>query len=254
MSNQLPSSTSLYAHVKVVVDVLAALLLLVVCAPLLLFSAVLVKLGSRGPILYTQVRLGKKGRPFTIFKIRTMFHNCESLTGAQWSLPGDLRITPVGRFLRRSHLDELPQLFNVLRGDMSLVGPRPERPEFFPTLVEAFPQYRERLAVRPGVTGLAQVQLPPDSSLDSVRRKLTCDLEYIRRVSFWLDVRILVCTTLKVLYVPMDLAGRLLYLTPYTHEALSNPVQFTAPRPGKPIEVGSLPAEVEDRGLVSMVD
>src|SRR5439155_12868491 len=120
-----------------------------------LLSMLLVKLTSRGPALYTQTRLGRNGRPFTIYKLRTMQHRCESLTGARWSTPGDPRITPVGRFLRKTHLDELPQLWNVLRGDMALVGPRPERPEFVPQLEQAVPHYRDRLLVRPGVSGLA---------------------------------------------------------------------------------------------------
>ena len=106
------------------------------------------------------MRLGKNGRPFRLHKIRTMRHDCEKATGPRWAVPGDPRITPLGRFLRQTHLDELPQLWNVLRGEMSLVGPRPERPEFVPDLEQAIPHYRDRLLVRPGVTGLAQVQLP----------------------------------------------------------------------------------------------
>ena len=132
----------------------------------------------------------RDGRPFTLFKIRTMAHDCEKASGARWSTPGDPRITRVGAFLRKTHLDELPQLWNVLRGDMSLVGPRPERPEFTPLLEQVVPHYRDRLAVRPGVTGLAQVQLPADTDLDSVRRKLAYDLYYIRHLNGWLDLRL----------------------------------------------------------------
>jgi lipopolysaccharide/colanic/teichoic acid biosynthesis glycosyltransferase len=229
MSSESPTPIAVggYLHVKGAVDALAALLLMVLFAPLIVLSALLIKLTSRGPTLYTQVRLGKNGRPFTMYKIRTMVHNCESLTGAQWSLPGDSRITLMGKFLRRTHMDELPQLWNVLRGDMSLVGPRPERPEFFPGLEEAFPQYRERLAVPPGLTGLAQVQLPPDSNLESVRRKLACDFLYIRRLNLWLDVRILIGTALKVLHVPMGLIRRLLCLPNHTSEAYIRPVVLT---------------------------
>src|SRR5262249_21310411 len=159
-------------------------------APLILLAALLVKLTSTGPVFYTQTRVGRKGRLFTIYKIRTMIHNCESLTGPRWSIPGDPRITWIGRVLRLSHLDELPQLLNVLRGEISLIGPRRERPEFVPKLDKALPNYRGRLAVRPGVTGLAQVNLPADTDLNSVRRKLACDLYYIQKLSFWLDVRI----------------------------------------------------------------
>jgi lipopolysaccharide/colanic/teichoic acid biosynthesis glycosyltransferase len=141
-----------------------------------------------------------------------MVHDCEKASGARWSVLGDPRVTPLGRFLRRTHLDELPQLWNVLRGDMSLVGPRPERPEFVPALERALPHYRDRLAVRPGVTGLAQVQLPPDTDLESVRRKLAFDLYYIRYISFWLDLRLTACTAVHMAGVPIFTLGRLFAL------------------------------------------
>jgi lipopolysaccharide/colanic/teichoic acid biosynthesis glycosyltransferase len=198
-----------YLPCKAVVDFVAACFLLVPAVPLILLAALLVKLTSRGPAYYTQTRLGKGGRLFTIYKIRTMIHKCESLTGPRWSIPGDPRITLVGQVLRRTHLDELPQLFNVLGGDMSLIGPRPERPEFLPELEAAFPCYRDRLVVRPGVTGLAQVQLPADSDLDSVREKLRHDLYYIQHLSFWLDLRILVCTAFYAFGVPFHVTRRL---------------------------------------------
>jgi lipopolysaccharide/colanic/teichoic acid biosynthesis glycosyltransferase len=180
-----------YAGCKAALDFTAALALFVLSAPLLLVLALLVRLTSRGPAFYTQIRVGRHGRPFKIYKLRTMTHACERQTGPRWSPPGDSRVTPFGRFLRKTHLDELPQLLNVLKGDMSLVGPRPERPEFFPALEQEIPRYRERLQVRPGVTGLAQVQLPPDTDLDSVRRKLAYDLYYIRHLGPWLDLRII---------------------------------------------------------------
>jgi lipopolysaccharide/colanic/teichoic acid biosynthesis glycosyltransferase len=153
--------------------------------------------------------VGRDGRLFTIFKIRTMVHNCESLTGPRWSIPGDPRVTPVGQFLRRTHLDELPQLINVLRGDMSLIGPRPERPEFTAKLERALPAYPERSRVRPGVTGLAQVHLPGDTSLGSVRMKLAYDLFYIQQLSPALEARILFCTVLRVLGVSFESIRRL---------------------------------------------
>jgi lipopolysaccharide/colanic/teichoic acid biosynthesis glycosyltransferase len=184
------------------VHFLLALLLLVLSAPLLLVAMLLVKLTSRGPVLYTQTRMGRGGRPFTIYKLRTMAHQCESLTGACWSVPGDPRITSFGRFLRKTHIDELPQLWNVLRGDMSLVGPRPERPEFVPQLERAIPCYRDRLHVRPGVTGLAQVQLPADTDMASVRVKLSYDLWYVRHGGMLLDFRLMLATGLKVLGLP----------------------------------------------------
>jgi lipopolysaccharide/colanic/teichoic acid biosynthesis glycosyltransferase len=193
---------SLYRTLKVAAEFGIAVVLLALTSPLVLLAALLVKLTSRGPVFYSQVRLGRFGRPYPIFKIRTMVHNCEKVTGAKWSMPRDPRVTPVGRFLRRTHLDELPQLWNVMRGDMSLIGPRPERPEFISVLEQAIPHYAERLLVRPGVTGLAQVQLPGDTDLESVRRKLAYDLYYIRQPSFWLDLRILLCTAFHMLGVP----------------------------------------------------
>ncbi|SIO61522.1 Sugar transferase involved in LPS biosynthesis (colanic, teichoic acid) [Singulisphaera sp. GP187] len=187
---------------KVIVDFLTALLLLIPAAPLILVTMILVRLTSKGPVIYTQIRLGHGGRPFTIYKIRTMCNNCEQLTGACWSVGDDPRITSVGRFLRRTHLDELPQLVNILRGEMSLVGPRPERPEFVGQLEAVLPRYRERLTVRPGVTGLAQIQLPPDTDLSSVRRKLICDLHYIEQMNLWLDLRVTACTALGLVGIP----------------------------------------------------
>jgi lipopolysaccharide/colanic/teichoic acid biosynthesis glycosyltransferase len=141
-----------------------------------------------------------------------MYHNCEWRSGPLWSQVGDPRVTSLGRFLRRTHLDELPQLWNVLKGEMSLVGPRPERPEYVPALSQAIPHYRERLNVRPGVTGLAQVQLPPDTNLNDVRRKLDYDLYYLQHLGLWLDLRILLATAGKVLGVPFRLTGAVLCL------------------------------------------
>src|SRR5262249_5758261 len=160
------------------IDFTCACVLLILAAPVMALTALMVKWTSPGPAFYTQRRLGLHGRPFTIIKLRTMQHNCESRTGPRWCVPGDPRVTPLGKFLRKTHLDELPQLFNVLWGDMSLIGPRPERPEFLAELEATFPRYRERLAVRPGITGLAQVQLPPDTDVTEVCHKLACDLYY----------------------------------------------------------------------------
>jgi lipopolysaccharide/colanic/teichoic acid biosynthesis glycosyltransferase len=193
-----------YTYLRVVAEFIAALVLFVLTAPLVLLTAGLVKLTSRGPALYKQTRLGKNGHPFMLYKVRTMYHDCERKSGAQWSCPGDPRITALGRFLRRTHLDELPQLWNVLRGEMSLVGPRPERPEFVPALIQAIPRYQERLLVRPGVTGLAQICLPADTDLNSVRRKLTYDLYYVENQGPWLDLRIVLATAVKVLGFPLE--------------------------------------------------
>lgn len=188
-----------YPKVKPVLEWFLAALLLIPGLPLMLLSALAVKLTSRGPAFYLQVRLGKHGRPYTLIKIRTMRQDAELITGPQWSTPGDDRITPAGKFLRKTHLDELPQLFNVLRGEMSLVGPRPERPEIVPSLERAIPGYSQRLAVKPGVTGLAQVQLPADTDIASVRKKLSYDLYYVKKRGLWLDLRLIACTAFKVL-------------------------------------------------------
>lgn len=190
----LPARRTRYTAWKPLLEFCLALALLVMTAPIWFVAALLVKLTSRGPIFYTQVRLGHAGRHFSILKLRTMVHNSELFSGPCWSQPRDPRVTPIGRFLRRSHIDELPQLLNVLRGDMSLIGPRPERPEFAPMLEQAIPHYRQRLAVRPGLSGLAQVQLPPDTDLESVRSKLAFDLYYVQHCTFGMEARIAFAT------------------------------------------------------------
>lgn len=197
---EIPVPTGLYPHLKYATDRVAALMLLVLTLPVMLLAMLLVKLTSRGPIIYQQTRLGLGGKPFTIYKIRTMTRDAER-NGACWSLPGDSRVTWIGRWLRATHLDELPQLWNILRGDMSLVGPRPERPEFVPHLEQAISGYRERLRVRPGLTGLAQVQLPPDTDLNSVRKKLAYDVYYVSQATWWLDARICWATALGMMGV-----------------------------------------------------
>jgi lipopolysaccharide/colanic/teichoic acid biosynthesis glycosyltransferase len=197
---------SWYTLCKILGELLCALLLLLVLAPVILMAMLLVKFTSRGPVLYCQTRLGRQGRPFTIFKIRTMHHNCEHTSGPRWATVRDPRVTPLGRVLRDTHIDELPQLWNVLCGQMSLVGPRPERPEFVPHLEQAIPHYRDRLQVRPGMTGLAQVQLAPDTDLASVRRKLAYDLYYIQNLSFWLDVQIVLSTLCYLARIPFSVS------------------------------------------------
>ncbi len=202
----------LYVAVKPVTDALAAATLLILTSPLIAAAIVLVKLTSPGPVIYSQVRVGLRGRTFTIYKIRSMRYRCEDSTGPIWSKGRDTRVTPIGRVLRKTHVDELPQLWNVIRGDMSLVGPRPERPELVPDLQLAFPHYDERHQVRPGLTGLAQLQQAPDVDLESVRRKLVCDLHYVRKVSLSLDLRILAGTIFHVLGIPFSISGRMLWV------------------------------------------
>jgi lipopolysaccharide/colanic/teichoic acid biosynthesis glycosyltransferase len=201
---------SRYVLVKVVFDLFLAVVLLVIAAPVIALMGLLVKLTSQGPAFYTQLRVGRNGRAFWIYKLRTMTHNCESESGAKWATARDARVTLLGRFLRKTHLDELPQLWNVLRGDMSLVGPRPERPEFIPGLEEQIPNYRDRLVVRPGLTGLAQVQLPADTDIDSVRRKLVYDRYYIEHMGLWLDIRLILSTALKMAHIPFSVARKVL--------------------------------------------
>lgn len=202
---------SWYLRSKAWLDTVLALLIAVPALPMIALAAVLVRLTSRGPAFYSQIRVGLGGRPFTIWKLRSMIVDSER-NGVQWCTKGDPRVTLVGWFLRKSHIDELPQLLNVIRGDMALIGPRPERPEFIPHLEAALPAYRQRLEVKPGVSGLAQVQLPPDTDLDSVRRKLAHDLYYVRHLSFWMDMRLFVATGFYALTLPFRLWGWLLGL------------------------------------------
>jgi len=188
-----------YASLKPSFDLFLATVLLVPALPLIGMCWLIVRLSSSGPGLYTQSRAGKFAKPYRILKLRTMAHNCEVNSGIQWSQKGDARVTGFGQFLRITHLDELPQLFNVLKGEMSLVGPRPERPEVIrgKGLSQNIPGYEHRLDVKPGVTGLAQLQLPADSDLNSVRYKVVYDLYYIVHQSLWLDLRIMAATLMK---------------------------------------------------------
>ena len=178
---------------------MAAGLLLALVAPLLAVLIVAIRLTSRGGAIYSQQRVGRNGKTFVLYKLRTMRQDAEASTGPVWSGDGDSRVTRLGHFLRRSHLDELPQLWNVLRGEMAFVGPRPERPEIVQKLVKHVPGYLYRLALKPGITGFAQVTLPADTDYKSVSRKLAADLAYAERASASLDARILICTALKVI-------------------------------------------------------
>lgn len=190
---------SSYCHWKIALDRILALILLVPGLPVISVLVVITRLSSPGPGIFKQRRVGKNGRVFTMYKIRSMRTDAEAKTGAVWCVRNDPRITAVGYWLRKLHLDEFPQLVNVLRGEMSLVGPRPERPEFVEVLARQIPDYYDRLAVAPGITGLAQVNLPPDTDLDSVRRKLLLDKEYIANASLLFDLRMVVATFLRLL-------------------------------------------------------
>jgi lipopolysaccharide/colanic/teichoic acid biosynthesis glycosyltransferase len=186
-----------------VVERTAALVLLLLLSPLMLVSAILVRLSSPGPTLYGQTRVGKKGELFTIYKFRSMVVDAEKNTGPVYSMVHDPRVTRIGKFLRNSHLDELPQLINVLKGEMSFIGPRPERPEFTNQFSAVIPKFRMRTAVKPGITGLAQIcgsyELPPEE-------KLEFDMAYIeRRYSLRLNAFILFCTLKKIFFVRYNL-------------------------------------------------
>jgi len=193
-------------------NVVAAAAGIVLTFPLMLLIAVLIKLTSRGPVLFTQTRVGLDrrslsraggntrrqidlgGKPFTMYKFRTMRVSQPKGDRPVWAQPDDARVTPIGRVLRKHRLDELPQLFNVLCGDMNLVGPRPEQPVIFVQLREQIEGYQRRQRVRPGITGWAQINQGYDSSIDDVRRKLAFDLEYISRRSIKEDLRIMLLT------------------------------------------------------------
>jgi lipopolysaccharide/colanic/teichoic acid biosynthesis glycosyltransferase len=193
---------SAYFAQKDLLERALAAIMLIPCSLVILFMVFLVRITSRGPGIYRQERVGRNGQIFTMYKIRTMRANAEENTGAVWSPRSDPRITRVGRILRRLHLDEFPQIYNVLRGDMSLIGPRPERPEFVDILEKKVPGYSLRHSVKPGITGLAQINLPPDVNLSCVRRKLTLDLEYIMTANLSLDARMFLCSGFALLGIP----------------------------------------------------
>jgi exopolysaccharide biosynthesis polyprenyl glycosylphosphotransferase len=183
---------------KRVVDISATSLMLVVLAPIMLLAAIAVKLDSPGSILYSQIRTGLNGESFKVYKFRSMYQDAES-RGAQWASERDPRITRVGYWLRILRIDELPQIWNVLRGEMSLIGPRPERPEFDVKLAEAIPYYQLRYLVKPGITGWAQVMYPYGASVEDAYEKFAYDLYYIKNFSFWLDIAIVLKTIRVVL-------------------------------------------------------
>jgi exopolysaccharide biosynthesis polyprenyl glycosylphosphotransferase len=184
---------------KRAMDLTVSFLVLVLGIPFFLLISIVQKLTSKGPILYNQERTGKNGKVFTMLKFRTMYTDAEKRSGPQWAVKNDPRVTPIGRFLRKSHLDELPQALNVFQGDMSLVGPRPERPFFVDQFVKEIPLYRRRLNVRPGITGWAQVKHIYDTSIEDVKAKLKFDLYYIENMSIRMDMKIILNTLYRML-------------------------------------------------------
>ncbi len=182
----------LYARLKTIFDFSTALLGLIALSPFFLIVPILIKFDSRGPVIYSQVRVGRYGREFKIFKFRTMVLDAEASTGPVLSTgSADERVTALGRFLRKYHIDEFPQLANVLKGDMSMVGPRPERPHFVERFCKMLPVYSKRFLVKPGITGLAQVHGRYDSNFE---HKLRYDLAYINNMNLLLDIKIIILT------------------------------------------------------------
>jgi lipopolysaccharide/colanic/teichoic acid biosynthesis glycosyltransferase len=229
------ASLARYQRLERVVNVIVAALGLIIAAPVMLIIAIVIKLTSTGPVLYQQPRVGLNrrgvrlharrrsdsrwhlwaqflaahdnlrtddlgGRVFMIYKFRTMCEAAESATGAVWAVQNDPRSTRIGCFLRKYRLDELPQLFNVLKGDMNIVGPRPERPSIFARLAAEIEEYPQRQRTKPGITGWAQIHLKYDSCIDDVRRKVRYDLEYLRQKSLGRDLKIMVKTLPSVLF------------------------------------------------------
>ena len=200
-----------YETLKSWLDSAAAAAILIAAVPVMAVAMILVRLSRRGLPSTARGGWGVSGRTFTIYKIRTMIRDSEPC-GPRWCVPGDPRVTPVGGLLRWSHVDELPQLINVLRGEMSLIGPRPERPEIVAQLERLFPDYRLRLWLRPGLTGLAQVLLPPDTEIGSVGVKLKYDLHYVTALGPWLDLKIALATFFHLVNAPRGWIARRLPL------------------------------------------
>ncbi|HEY7752019.1 MAG TPA: sugar transferase, partial [Ignavibacteriaceae bacterium] len=185
---------------KRIMDIVISFLILILSVPITILAATAIKIDSSGPIFFRQERIGMTGKKFKIIKFRSMFKDAEKYTGPVWSQKGDPRVTRIGRFLRRFRIDEIPQMINVLKGEMSLVGPRPERPVFVEKLSQEIPYYPRRLKVRPGITGWAQVKHKYDENIEDVKIKLRYDLFYIENMSLRMDFKILTRTIFVVLF------------------------------------------------------
>jgi len=182
--------TSLLTLIKRASDIVLSMIGLLLIMPFVPFIALAIKLDSPGPLLFSQVRVGSREKPFKLYKFRTMGRDAEKASGAVWAEKNDPRVTRVGAFLRNSRIDEIPQLYNVLKGDMSFIGPRPERPEFVENLKKIIPYYSKRHFIKPGVTGWAQVKYPYGASVHDAVEKLRYDLYYIKHFSIVLDLLI----------------------------------------------------------------
>ncbi len=189
-----------YHQFRPLTDYFVSFIGLLLVSPVFFIAGIIIKITSRGPVFYTQERVGKNGHLFNIIKFRTMCVNAESQDGPVWAKMNDKRITTFGRFLRKTHIDELPQLINVIRGEMSIIGPRPERPFFVRKFKDNIPGYSKRLSVKPGIAGLAQCCHKYDETIRDVQRKLRYDILYINRMCWMLDLRILL-STLKVSFM-----------------------------------------------------
>ena len=183
-----------FAMAKEVADIVLGAIAFLLTLPLFVICAVLIKVSSRGPVFFKQVRVGLGGQPFTMYKFRTMKLDAEAATGATWAEQDDPRVVASCRWMRFSHVDELPQILNVIKGEMSLVGPRPEREEILEDLEKTYPNIRKRLAVRPGITGLAQIRHGYDASVEGYGAKLASDLEYVNDPRWSKELRILFST------------------------------------------------------------
>ncbi len=226
-----PPAPKRYFQLKYICDRIVGSVLLVGFAPLIACLWLAVKLTSKGPGFYSQTRVGLNGKLFKVVKLRTMRVDAEAGGRFQWCIHGDPRVTWLGKLLRKVHLDELPQLWNVALGQMCLVGPRPERPEITKSLALIIPQYHLRNSVKPGVTGLAQVNLEPDTNINITRQKQILDLRYIARAGLFLDLRMLGATALRMLFIKganaMSLMG--LYETISHEELVAIGYQFDTP-------------------------
>ncbi len=195
-----PVCSRLAGAVKRMMDIIVALVLLFAAAPIMAVTAIAIRAADGGPVFYRQVRTGRGARPFTLIKFRSMRIDAEAPGKAQWAVMSDPRVTPIGGFLRKSRIDELPQLLNVLRGEMSMVGPRPERPELVEELREHIALYNLRHLVTPGITGWAQINYPYGASIEDAIEKTRFDLYYVRNWSLLLDLRIILETVRVVLF------------------------------------------------------
>jgi len=187
-----------YAFTKRAMDIVISIVGIVLCLPLWIIIPVLIKMDSPGSVFYTHIRIGRWGKPFKIYKFRTMYENAEKDGTPQLSSKDDPRVTPLGRVLRRLHLDELPQLFNVLKGDMSVVGPRPERPYFVQKIMEKYPYYARVHKVRPGMTSLGQVRFGYATSVDEIINRSHYDVLYVNNMNLLLDIKILILTVKRI--------------------------------------------------------